>query len=180
MAAPVVLTFAKTLLVSLYFLTVSPQDDVFSSVWLFFKRHSLPLCRLPSLCWDGLIWFFQIAYLLCLTFPQFSYQTIHYLHFFILAVFRGAILLTNSINFWKKIVACLVYILISLIVWEYKFAQSLLVLIYWIVLKRSTWNLFVATYFFCLTFLIQKIIWWLINPILISPHCVMFFRICDW
>ena len=27
---------------------------------------------------------------------------------------------------------------------------------------------------FCLIFLVQKIIWWSDNPILISPHCVVF------
>ena len=74
----------------------------------------------------------------------------------------------------EKVVVYLVYIIIFLIVWECNFAQSLFVLIYWIVFKRSKWIFFVATFFSFLIFLVQKIIWWSNNPILISPHCVIF------
>ena len=78
--------------------------------------------------------------------------------FFIIAVFlKDTISLTTSINFWKKIVVCLVYIMISLIIWEYNFAQSLFVLIYLIVFKRSNWNLVAVTYFLFFYFSLAKI-----------------------
>ena len=64
----------------------------------------------------------------------------------------------NHLNqFLKKIVVCLVYIIISLIIWEYNFAQSLFVLIYLIVFKKSNWNLVAVTYFFFFHFSLAKI-----------------------
>ena len=108
-----------------------------------------------------------------LNFSAISWSNHSLLVFFILAVFKGAILLTTSIIFWKKIVVCLVYIIFR-IVWECNFAQSLFVLIYWILLKRSKWNYLCPPTLSFLLFLVQKIIWWSDNPILIIPHCVIF------
>ena len=45
---PVILKFAKVLLVSLYFLKVSPKNTAFSSVWLFFGRHFLLFVDFPT------------------------------------------------------------------------------------------------------------------------------------
>ena len=64
--------------------------------------------------------------------------------------------------------------MISLIVWNCNFTQSIFLLIYGAVFKRSKWNLFWPPIFSFFIFLVQKIIWWSDNPMFISPHYDIF------
>ena len=65
-----------------------------------------------------------------LNFSAISLSNYSLLVFFILTIFKGAILLATSINFWKKIVIYLVYIMVFLIIWECNFAQSIFIIIF--------------------------------------------------
>ena len=145
---------------------------MFSSIWLFFGRHFLIIYRFETVwywdvetAWYEFFKYFISCFIFLLhllhffaSFASFASSNHSLLVFFIIAVFlKDTISLTTSINFWKKIVVCLVYIMISLIIWEYNFAQSLFVLIYLIVFKRSNWNLVAVTYFFFFYFSLAKI-----------------------
>ena len=137
---------------------------------LFFLLFDCSLDVMSCLFVDFLI-YVETAWSLMLKFSAIFLSNHWLLVFFILAVFKGLILLTTSFNFLKKSLYAL-FILWFLIVWECNFAQNLFVLIIYSSFKRSKWNLFVATYFLFLIFLVQKIIWWSDNPILVSQHSV--------
>ena len=114
-------------------------------------------------------WFeFLNSLSIMLNFSAISLSNHSLLVFFILAVFKGAILLITAINL-KKNVACLAYVMIFFIVWEFNFPQSLFVVTYWIVFKRSKWNLFVSSCFFFFNFSRKKLFddltiqYWLIH-----------------
>ena len=116
--------FWQFLLKILFFLMFNCSLNVISFLVDF------PVMRWLDLSWLDLSFLNSLS--LMLKFFAISPSNHSFLAFLILAVFKGAILLTTSINFWKKIVVCLVYIMIFCIVWECNFGQSIFVLIYWI------------------------------------------------
>ena len=108
LVAPMILKFTtKFFWFSYIFWQFLLKIMFFFSVWLFFELHFYSCVFVDFPVYVEMAWFQDLNFLnslsLMINFSAISRSSHSLLVFFILAVFKGAILLTTSIIFWKKL-----------------------------------------------------------------------------
>ena len=132
----------------------------FSSKYFFFFYFISPCTSflvylyISQSMWRRLDLNFLNNLFLKLNFSTISLSNHSLLVLFILTVFKGAIFFTYLNKLMQKVVICLVYISLFLIVRKYHLTQSLFILINGIIFKWPKRNLLMDTYFLLFVFLV--------------------------